>query len=180
MSELNISGFEELLTQLDELGDNAVIAAREGVDAGGQAVENSIKNSMLAMIDGEYSTGALYASISHTAHVKNQAAVGSFGVFKIDKELTMRGLNPKKAIGRPMLAYWFEFGIQPHSVKRGARTARQETMKSRARSAKNQDGTGHSGTAPKPFVTNGIDMGMTQFFDHFIERFNTVQVEKLK
>jgi HK97 gp10 family phage protein len=48
------------------------------------------------------------------------------------------------------LANWIEYGVQPHSIKKGAKLA----------SGKGQDGTPHPGFAPKPFLRPALDTEM--------------------
>ncbi len=48
------------------------------------------------------------------------------------------------------LANWIEHGVQPHSIKKGAKLS----------SGKGQEGTPHPGFSPKPFLRPALDTEM--------------------
>ena len=144
---LTLSGLDETVRDLEDLGLGIGQASLDAVDRAGQILEASIKSNFRTMFHRKYATGAMEESIGHTAKREGNAAFGTAGVFKIDHVMIAHGHDEKHAISRPQLAYWYEMGIQPHSTSSGAKVARD----------KGQDSKMTSAIAPKPFISAAYD-----------------------
>lgn len=147
----DVSGLDDLESALADLGavsSKKVLrrAAREGAKPILAEAQRGIKNRW-----GDKS-GALHdsvkLSVSMPKNPKFAEAVASIGVFRVrELEQFAEEYYPDGYIGAPNLAYWFEYGIQPHSLGK----------KSKAKTGKDTGGGDHPGIPARPVIRPSMD-----------------------
>ena len=150
-SDVSIEGLDELesaLSSLELVAQKKVLrkAAREGMKPALSEAQRGVKSKW-----GELS-GALHDSvrmrISAPKNKKWADVIGSIGVFRIRPlESIAMAWYSKGYVGAPTLAYWFEFGVQPHSL--GKRSRRER--------GKSTGGGEHPGIPAKPVLRPAMD-----------------------
>lgn len=153
---VSASGFEDidsLFNDLDLVVQKKVL--RKAVREGAQPALADAKSGVSSRW-GERS-GVLHDSVKLRVTLpKNKKwadAVASVGVFRIRPlEELAKAYYPKGYIGAPLLAYWYEFGIQPHSMAKRSRAGSEE------RRSKGQDaGAMHPGMPARPVIRQSMD-----------------------
>lgn len=160
---LTLAGIDSLISGLEELGSDIPIAAEQSIDRAGEIIKNAAQRNILSMFTLDYATGALLDSVAHVAKRNESGAFGSAGVYKIDHVMVSNGLDPNKSISRPQLAYWYEFGIAPHS------TVGRNVIRGGLR---NQLSTNHPGSAPKPFLSNAYESNIDNINNAYVSGIN--------
>tara|TARA_B110000971_G_scaffold121477_1_gene124380 strand:+ start:63 stop:542 length:480 start_codon:yes stop_codon:yes gene_type:complete len=102
---------------------------RSAMRQGANVVMKKARQNIIA--DGSVETGLMRKGIKTRTKTKRGTIIASV-----------------KATGKhAYLANWIEYGVEPHSIKKGAKLA----------SGKGQDGRPHPGFAPKPFLRPALD-----------------------
>lgn len=153
---VDASGFDELDSMFNELelvAQKKVL--RKAVREGAQPALTDAKSGVLNRW-GERS-GALHdsvkLSVSTPKNKKWADAVASIGIFRIRPlEALAEAYYPDGYIGAPTLAYFYEFGTQPHSLAKRSRAGSAD------RQSKGQDSGGmHPGMPAKPVIRASMD-----------------------
>ncbi|CAM0041804.1 hypothetical protein VPHK394_0008 [Vibrio phage K394] len=153
---VSAKGFDEidsLFDELDLVAQKKVL--RKAVREGAQPALADAKSGVSSRW-GERS-GVLHDSVKLRVTVpKNKKwadAVASIGIFRIRPlEELAKAYYPDGYIGAPLLAYWFEFGVSPHSLAKRSRAGSAE------RQSKGQDaGAMHPGMPARPVIRPSLD-----------------------
>lgn len=141
--------FEKSLSELDLITQKKVM--RKAVRIGMEPVLQQVK-AQISSRWGEKS-GVLKDSVALRTSAPNKKSwadmIASVGVFRRPSlEELARAYYKNGYIGAPTLAYWFEYGVQAHSLGK----------KARAKRGKGQDaGAMHDGIAAKPVLRPVMD-----------------------
>ena len=170
-----ISGINEITASLSEFIDDLPGVALVSIDEGLDIVERQMRVNANTMFNKGYSIGVMQESISHTAIIgKSGDALGDVGVYHMSNK-TGTYPNGKKAprVNAPLLAFFYEGGIQSHSLRAGSRTERRPTKSNpRGRPAVNQVEPIHNGSPPIPFLTNAFIAYGNKLTEVAIKNFN--------
>lgn len=173
---ITISGMSGITSSLDkfviELPDVALASIKEGLST----VERQMRINANTMFTKGYSTGVMQESVSHTAMIgKNNEAIGDVGVYHMSNKTGTypNGKKPPR-VNAPLLAAFYEGGIQSHSLASGSKTERKPTKSSpRGRPARGQDKKPiHNGSPPIPFLSNAFIAHGGEITDIAIRNFN--------
>lgn len=172
---ISFTGGENIVANLLKLeGDiyeNTALALEKALNP----VAAKMKSNAQTMFNKGYSKGTMVKSIGVNVDFKkmmkfNQVAA-SVGVFDLGSTgAGDYGMVSGRRVTAPMIASFYEAGIQPHSTARGSRPAQKATDTSRGRAAvigevqlernnkrKDQglsEGKLHGGSAPIPFISS--------------------------
>ena len=137
-------------------------------------IADKMKSNAQTMFNKGYSKGTMVKSIGVNVDYKNMMkfnqVAASVGVFDLGNTgVGDYGIVSGRRVTAPMIASFYEAGIQPHSTTSGSRPAQKATANSRARpehigelqternnKRKDQgrsEGKLHSGSAPIPFIS---------------------------
>lgn len=164
-------GLKDYHIQLNKLveqlsSDEVIKAAEESWSIiGDQIRQNAVSNNFVL-------TGLLIdprTILTHAGVTNRDGKKGFFaeaGVFKDDSAMASyphpsldRARNPKSDIPSATVAYWLEFGVQPHYTVQGIRARK---VKPDAKS-----GVGfHGGIKPTPFISSAYDTKLEDAHDH--------------
>lgn len=158
---VEISGIKEIMDALENFEGDLDQAALTAIDKGLSIVENQAKTNLSAMLFMDYSNGnILFNSISHTAVIgKDGNPAGDVGIYDMPNK-TGDGGKKRVISGRritaPLVAFFHQEGVQPHSLAKGSRTARRPTASNPyGAPAKGQEqGVQHPGFIASPFLHN--------------------------
>lgn len=113
---------------------------------------------------------------SYPSKKKQYNVYGQVGYFHIPTVNYKYSDTPNKEIPAPIVGYWLEFGVQPHSLASGSKAARRTTPGGSAREAKGQDKLPwHTGFSGRYILSNAY---VTTFqyvndaFDKVVDRLN--------
>lgn len=150
--DFDMSGLDELEKALEDLElveSKRVLrkAAREGANP----VLDDVKNGMKSRWGDR--SGALQdsvkLSVSAPKNKKWADIIASVGVFRIRSLEELASAWYKKGyIGAPNIAYWFEMGVQPHSLGKRARADRGKGQ---------EEGSMHPGIPARPVIRHAMD-----------------------
>ena len=155
-----LSDLEDMLNELDVITQRKVLrkAARNAMQPVLQQTKQQVSSRW-----GELS-GALEASVLiKTSAPKNKGwadLVASVGIFDVASWKEVANLYyPGGYIGAPTAAYWFEYGVQPHSLTKKARAEQGPSESNRTgRNSRLQDsGRMHPGITAKPVLRPVMD-----------------------
>lgn len=108
-------------------------------------------------------------SISHNVSVKDGIINASVGVYDMsNKTGSSDRLISGRHISEPLIAYFYETGIRPHSTAYGARLAH----KSRRGKERGQEGGLHRGSPPIPFLSKAFDSLSSNIIVEIANRLN--------
>lgn len=144
---------DDMFNDLELVAQKKVL--RKAVREGGQPALADAKAGVLNRW-GERS-GVLHDSVKLRVSLpKNKKwadAVASIGIYRIRPlEALAEAYYPDGYIGAPNLAYWYEYGIQPHSLAKKSRAG------SETRSSKGQEsGAMHPGMPARPVIRASMD-----------------------
>lgn len=176
--------FDELSKSLTDEAFSS--ASHKGTKAATERLERAVISEFDANVTDDSATvyeherGMTRASISHAA-IKGTTFPGAFGhagYYKLDAEAVKYGRQiggaggstgkyKADSIPAPLIGYWLEFGTDPHSLSKGARTSRRLTDKSKSRPAKGQDGGDnlHPGTPALNILTKAFRKTVNGMYD---------------
>ena len=151
----DMSGLDELekaLKDLELVESKKVL--RRAVREGAKPVLNDIKSGMKSRWGDN--SGALQdsvkLSVSAPKNKKWADVIASIGVFRIRSLEAMAGAWYKKGyVGATNLAYWFEYGVQPHSLGKKSRAGSDE------RRERDTGGGQHPGIPARPVIRPAMD-----------------------
>lgn len=147
-------GMTEALAELEFFSENLEEACKDALEDALPDIESAMKTSAAATFTKGYAKGVMVNSISYNVSVVDGGVVASVGVYDMSRKT---GSEDRKVSGRrisaPMLAYWYETGIRPHSTAYGARLAHP----SRRGKEKGQTGKLHRGSPQLPFLSSVFD-----------------------
>ena len=175
--KVKISGFEELVGGFEVIGADQVLAELDAVMS--DVVEHVGKKAKANYSSRVSSSGRVFEQLRwrHYISKKKQYNVyGQVGYFHIPIIDAKYSDTPKKEIPAPIVGYWLEFGVQPHSLASGSKAARRVTPNGSAREAKGQDKTPwHTGFAGRN-ILNSAYVSTFEYvnssFDNIIEKLN--------
>ena len=174
------TGFEDLISDFERMtGPEVTLAAKKATENIAEKLENDIGANARSMLSLKYATGTFLASIGSTSDysIKDSWAGGSAGVYS---NPAIEARKPQRFKGRTeppaaAVAWWLEFGVQPHSLYPGATAARQAKAGRKARKARDQDkGRQHPGITQQPFISRAYDMNAGFIQDEYIRQFNAM------
>ena len=107
---MDMTGWDDLIKRLDKLSDKAKVddAAKKAVDAAKETVASSMRSAIRSVEYGQYSTGAISASVTTT-----DAKVNSYGVFSVAKP---EGTHPS-GIRNGELAAYLNYGTSKMTAR---------------------------------------------------------------
>lgn len=152
---ITISGIDELDKALEQFIGELDNVAEKSINESLAITESAMKTNAATMFNKGYSEGVMFNSISHTSYIGNNGQVfGDVGVYNMSNKTG----SSDRRITAPLLAYFYEGGIQPHSLSPGARTERKVTPSNpRGRRAIGQEkGKLHPGSPAIPFLSNAF------------------------
>lgn len=159
---LHIDGLDDILSDFNRVvGDiekESVSALNESLTE----IEVQMKNNARSVFTDGYTKGVMVNSISHTVSIKDGMITASVGVY----DMSNKTGSAHRKIPEPIIAYWYEFGIQPHSTSPAARAA------NKGRKARLQTGRMHQGSPPKMFLSNAFDSRSENIITTIAERLN--------
>lgn len=157
-----VTGLKDYFVELDAIVNS--LESEKVVDAvieSWSVIGDQIRNN--AISQGLILTGLLVdpkTILTHAGLTNRDGKKGVFaeaGVFKDDSAMSAhkhpnlgRNRNPKSDIPSPTVAYWLEFGVQPHFTY--PRTTTRKTPVNEKAGVKF-----HPGVSPKPFISRAYD-----------------------
>ena len=159
---LYIDGIDDVIADFDRIAGDIEIESVAALDESLSEIEEKMKLNAKAVFTDGYTKGVMVNSISHTVSVKDGKIFSTVGVYDMPNKTG----SSARRIPEPVIAYWYEFGIQPHSTASGARKANGK------RRDKNQTGNLHQGSAPRPFLSNAFDGGVDDIITTITKRLN--------
>ena len=175
--KVKVTGFDDLLGGFETLGSDQVLAELDRAMA--DAVEHVGKKAKSNYKSRVNSSGRVIEQLrwrNYISKKKQYNVYGQVGYFHIPSVNAKYSDNPNKEIPAPVVGYWLEFGVQPHSLASGSKTARRATPNGSARDAKGQDKLPwHKGFSGRNILNNAY---VTTFqyvnsvFDNAIDNLN--------
>lgn len=175
--KVKITGFDDIINGFDTLSEADILAELDGAMKDVVAVVGKkAKQNYKAKVN---SSGRVLEQLrwrNYISKKKQFNVYGQVGYFHIPSVNQKYSDTPSKEIPAPIIGYWLEFGVQPHSLASGSRAARRATPNGSARDAKGQDKvpwhTGFSGR----YILNNAYITTFQYvntaFDKVIEKLN--------
>lgn len=173
---LSATGFQEIIQAWETFGGNIDEKINTGVDQSFAEIATAMRNNVTSMFNKGYAQGVLLASVSHTANINDTGVFGTVGVYDMSRKTD----STKRRATAPMLAYFYETGIRPHSLSPGVRLEQRPTPGSpNGRKAKGKQVKPiHPGSQPIPFLSNAFDMNSQNLTGHIIKNME-LEVVKL-
>lgn len=170
--KVKVTGFEDLIDGFEVLGEKEVLAALDATmeDVVGVVGRKAQQNFRTAVP----TQARIYEQLRwrHYVSTKKQYNVyGQVGYFTIPAVDAKYSDTPNKEIPAPVVGYWLEFGVQPHSLAPQSRAATRTTPNGSARPGKGQDKLPwHEGFAGRYILNNAY----VTTFDYFTNAFDEV------
>lgn len=175
--KVKVSGFDSLLNGFETLGEAQVLAELDKAMSG--VVEHVGKKAKQNYKSRVNSTGRVIEQLrwrNYISQKKQYNVYGQVGYFHIPEVNAKHSKTPNKEIPAPVIGYWLEFGVQPHSLAKGSKAARRTTPGGSAREAKGQDKLPwHTGFAGRNILNNAYVSTfeyVNSAFDDVIEKLN--------
>lgn len=175
--KVKVSGFDSLLNGFETLGEAQVLAELD--KAMGDAMEHVGKKAKQNYKSRVNSSGRVIEQLrwrNYISQKKQYNVYGQVGYFHIPEVNAKYSDTPNKEIPAPIIGYWLEFGVQPHSLAKGSKAARRATPGGSAREPKGQDKLPwHTGFAGRNILNNAYVSTfeyVNSAFDDVIERLN--------
>ena len=144
---LYIDGLDDVIADFDRIVGDIEIESAAALEESLTDIENQMKSNAKSVFTDGYTKGVMVNSISHKVSVKDGFVSASVGVYDMSRKTG----SSNRRIPEPIIAYWYEFGIQPHSTSSGARA------ENKGKKAKGQTGRMHQGSPPRPFLSSAFD-----------------------
>lgn len=154
-------GFDEAADELELLANSVEDVAMESLKTTMAEVENLMKNNAASVFTDGYTKGVMVDSISSNVTVKDGQIFASVGVYDMsNKTGSSDRVISGRRISEPLIAFFYETGIRPHSTAAGARLAHPSRGKERG-----QTGKLHRGSPPRPFLSSAFDQSGFNIFN---------------
>ena len=154
---ITMSGMDAIIKELNDLEIDMVDTVRASLTRSLTPIANQMKSNAVSMFNKGYSKGRMVASIGfHVGLNYDGIITASVGVYEYSKAPN----DPTRRINAPLLAYFYETGIQPHSTANTARAG----GKGRKAQGQNVGGVNGGSVAPKPFVSSAFYAGSSSIF----------------
>lgn len=169
---LVVEGLDTISSKLKKLDGNIIKVCESMLASFLIPIENKMKTNAVTMFNKGFSKGIMVKSISHTVVSKPEVewVGGSVGVFDMSAKTGDYGIVSGRPVTAPMIAQFYEAGIQPHFTTTGTRAEQRPTLGQprgrRAKFGKDHDNLNelrrskgkdevkmHPGTAPIPFLS---------------------------
>lgn len=156
-----VEGFGDAIDDLDFLSKHLDEASAKALNDILPKVEGQMKSNAVSAFAKGYTQNVMVNSISYNVTVKDGFIAGRVGVFDMPNKT---GSEDRKISGRrisePLIAFFYETGIRPHSTRYGARLAHPTRGKEVG-----QEGVKlHRGSAPIPFLSSAFDVYGEEIF----------------
>lgn len=155
--ELNATGFEDIINSWNEFDGNIDENIKDGIDESFFDIANAMRSNVTSMFNKGYATGVMLNSVSHkvTIDKNGEGVFGTVGVYDMSRKTG----SVDRKINAPVLAFFYETGIRPHSLAKGVRLEQPPTpSQPNGRAAKGvQVDPIHPGSPPIPFLSNAFD-----------------------
>ena len=142
-----IDGLDSVIDDFNRIVGDIEKESIEALNESLGSIETQMKSNANSVFTDGYTKGIMVNSISHQVSVKDGKIFASVGVYDMSRKTG----TTKRRAPEPLIAYWYEFGIQPHSTASGARKANGK------RPDKKQVGNLHQGSPPRPFLSTAFD-----------------------
>lgn len=163
---VTVQGIDAVIDDFNSIVEGIEPAVKKANETSLSKIESRMKINAQTML--EVDSGVMVRSIGHHVGDKiNGVITSSVGVY------IMQGVEYPKTAGQnrtytaPMVAFFHESGVRPHSTTDGARLAHKS-----GRKAKGQDANIHGGFAPTPFLSSAFDAGSADIFEELRKNLN--------
>jgi len=157
--DFSATGFTDIVAGWEKLNLNLDEEAKNGVDSFLTEVELAMKANVVSLFTAGYEKDVLVNSISHKSAMSKDGngANGSAGVYDMSNKTG--NTEKKHPATAPMLAFFYEAGIRPHSISPGVKLAENpsESKPNGARAKGEQTPWIHPGHIPLPFLSSAFD-----------------------
>lgn len=173
-------GLNELITELNDFGDDIELTIRKSLDETFTDIENKMKSNAKSSFNKGHAENVMINSISHDVAINEGQVIGSVGVFDMaNKTGSMdrvigKSYGMPRRITAPMLAMFYEVGIRPHST---SPMHRLEHSTGKKRVGNEDSAKMHKGSPPIPFMTSAFDASSASIFTD-IEKKLTALIDK--
>lgn len=157
-----IDGLDDVLSDFNRVVDDIEKESVTALEDSLEPIERQMKSNAMSTFTDGYSKGVMVKSISYNISVKDDYITATVGVYDMSRKTG----STERKIPEPVIAYWYEFGIQPHSTSSGARA------ENKGRKARKQGTRIHRGSPPRPFLSSAFDAGSENIFNTIADRLN--------
>ena len=159
---LFIDGMDNVIADFDRIVGDIETESIESLNESLTVIETKMKSNASSVFTDGYTKGVMINSISHNVTIKDSNIYASVGVYDMSNKTNSSGRRAPE----PLIAYWYEMGIQPHSTASGARLANGK------RKDKGQKGNLHRGSPPRPFLSKAFDSLSETIFTDLTKKLN--------
>lgn len=166
--ELNATGFSDIIASWQQFNVDIDKTVNDGVEESFTTIAAAMRNNVTTMFDKGYAQGVLLASVSHNVTISDAGVFGTVGVYDMSRKTG----STKRRATAPMLAYFYERGIRPHSLAPGTRLEGLPTPGSPngRKAVGEQSSPIHPGSAPIPFLSSAFDSNSQSLTDSILRR----------
>ncbi len=167
---VQVEGLENIAIRFDNLSKTAGKKLQLAVSAALEPIEIGIKNNIGSMFGNGNTpyetTNILMNSVGKSVKwvPTEQTLFASVGVYDMSRKTGIY-LNGKRRLEATYIAFWYEFGIRPHSLTKGDRLSHE----SRGRGKQTPGSKIHPGSQPIPFISSSFESRAPSLFQQ-IER----------
>lgn len=165
---ITVEGLSGLLADFNDIVGNIGNDIEEALNESFSEIANNMKSNSMSVFTDGYTQGIMIRSISHHVSLKDGNVNASVGVYDMSNKT---GTSARR-IPEPVLAYWYEMGIQPHSTAKGARAGASPNGKQTGKKPKGQTGKLHRGSPPRPFLSTAFDTASSGIFPALVKKLN--------
>lgn len=123
---IHLDGLDDVIADFDRIVGDIEIESVAALNESLSAIETQMKSNARSVFTDGYTKGVMVNSISHAVSAKDGYISASVGVY----DMSNKTGSSERRIPETVIAYWYEFGIQPHSTSSGARAANKGDRKS--------------------------------------------------
>lgn len=166
--EVYIDGIDDIINDFDRIAGDINIESKAALESELTKIESQMKSNARSAFDKGYTQNVMVNSISHNISIKDDFITASVGVYDMsNKTGSSDRLISGRHISEPLIAYFFETGVRPHSTSLGARLAHPTRGKE-----KGQTGKLHGGLTPIPFLSSAFDTMSANIIVEIANRLN--------